>query len=130
MFDLVRQPPMTTWQVVGWWEIRRIFYNAILFPVGFASILAMEWFFDRFLPPEQEGIEPMALAFVIVIYGISANLCYTLGWIVELVLRRKDPEHSRAHAEKLFVGGLWLSSVLTTAPFWFGFMSWLLHRKG
>ena len=63
MFDIALQPPKTAWQIICWWEIRRILYNAILFGVGIASIFAMEWFFDRFIPPEREGIEPMALAF-------------------------------------------------------------------
>jgi len=129
MFDIAWEPPKTAWGIIGWWEIRRILYNVILFVIGIASILAMEWFFDKFIPPEQEGIEPMALAFGVVVYGIAANLCYTFGWVVELLLRRKNPEQARAHAEKLFVGGLWLSCLLTTAPFWFGFVTWLLHRQ-
>jgi hypothetical protein len=129
MFDTTWQPPTTVWQIICWWEIRRLFYNAILFVIGFASLLAMEWFFDRFLPPEQEGIEPMALVFVVVVYVIAVNICYTSGWITELVLRRRNPDDSRAHAEKLFAAGMWLSCLLTTTPFWFGFISWLLHRR-
>ena len=121
---------MSAWQVIGWWEIRRLMYNAVLFAVGMISIFAMEWLFDKFIPPTEDGIEPMVLAFGVVVYGIAANFCYTLGWIVELIGRRKDAERSRLHAQKLFVIGLWLSCLLTTAPFWFGLLSWLLNRKG
>jgi hypothetical protein len=65
----------------------------------------------------------------VVAYGVIANLCYSFGWIVEFVSRRKDRADARLRAEKQFVTGLWLSCLLTTAPLWFGLIFWLTHRN-
>lgn len=38
---------MTNWEVVRWWEVRRIAYTAILFVIGIVSILGMEWLMGK-----------------------------------------------------------------------------------
>jgi hypothetical protein len=70
------------------------------------------------------------MALGVVAYGIMANLCYSLGWVVELWGRRIDPLGVRSCAEQHFLAGLWLSCLLTTAPLWFGAVFWLTHRNG
>ncbi|HTW79365.1 MAG TPA: hypothetical protein VME23_07485 [Terracidiphilus sp.] len=120
---------MTTWQIIRWWEIRRLLYNAILFAIGIASIIAMEFLMGRVIPVGEDAIEPFALALGVVIYGIVANLCYTSGWIVELAGRKADGTSARSQARKHFLLGLWFSSLLTSAPLWFGLVFWLSHRS-
>jgi hypothetical protein len=34
---------MTTWEIIRWWELRRIPYNAVMFVFGIASLMGMEW---------------------------------------------------------------------------------------
>ena len=128
-FSSYGEPCMTKWQVIRWWEIRRIVFNATLFVIGLASLLAMEGFFDKFIPPGEDGIEPMVLAFAVLVYGIAANICYTFGWIVELIGRRNNVERARMRAERSFLVGLLFSGLVTTAPFWFGLISWLQNRN-
>jgi hypothetical protein len=106
-----------------------VLYNAILFAIGFASIFAMEFLMEKVIPVGEDAIEPFALALGVVFYGIMANLCYTLGWVVEMAGRRKDETQARERAKLHFWGGLWLSCLLTTAPFWFGLVFWLTHRN-
>jgi len=120
---------MTTWQVIRWWELRRLLYNLVLLAIGIASIFAMEFLMDKVIPVGEDAIEPFALALGVVLYGIIANLCYTLGWIVELASRNQNEAAARSRAQKHFLIGLWLSCLLTTAPFWFGFVFWLTHRS-
>lgn len=120
---------MTTWEIIRWWEIRRIPYNVILFIIGIASILGMEWLMVRVIPVGEDAVEPFVLALGSVVYGIMANLCYTLGWIVEVKGSKRDAVFARARGKKSFLAGLWLSSLLTTAPLWFGFIFWLAHRR-
>ncbi|MGA2754871.1 MAG: hypothetical protein ABSE53_14015 [Terracidiphilus sp.] len=118
---------MTTWQVVRWWELRRLPYNAILFVIGIASIFAMEFFAQKV---NSAGDAPeLETGLTIVLYGLIANLCYTLGWIVELIARRKDKARARLRAKKLFLMGLWGSCLLTSAPFWFGVVFWMTNRS-
>lgn len=121
--------PMTTWGVIRWWELRRLVYNLTLFIIGIASIIAMELLMEKVIPVGEDAIEPVALALGIVIYGVAANVCYTLGWVVELASRRTDEVQARIRGEKHFLLGLWLSSLLTTAPFWFGVIFRLTHRS-
>jgi hypothetical protein len=120
---------MTTWEIIRWWEFRRLVFNAILFAIGMVSVFAMEWLMSKVIPVGEDAVEPFAMALGIVAYGIMANLCYTSGWIVELGIRRRNETGARSIAKKLFIAGLWFSCLLTSAPFWFGLVFWLVHRK-
>jgi len=121
---------MTRWQIIRWWEIRRIPYNAALFAIGYASILGMDWQMEKVLPPGDDAVEPIGLFFGIIAYALMANLCYTAGWIVELGIRKAGEAQARTLARRLFAWGFSLSCLLTTAPFWYGLLFWLLQRKG
>jgi hypothetical protein len=119
---------MTTWEVIRWWEIRRLLYNATLIAIGIASIFAMEFFAQRVFPFGKDAPE-LETGLTVVAYGVAANLCYTLGWVVELAGRKANELRARDHARMHFRIGLWLSCLLTTAPFWFGLVFWLAHRN-
>jgi hypothetical protein len=120
---------MTTWEIIRWWELRRLLYNAVLLVIGIASVLGMEFLIGKVIPVGEDAIEPMALALGVVVYGIMANAFYTSGWIVELVGRKRDEIQARLRAGKLFLFGLWFSCLLTSAPFWYGLVFWLTHRN-
>jgi hypothetical protein len=117
---------MTNWGVIRWWELRRLLYNAILLPIGIASVLGMMWLMEKVTPGVGDDFTPFL---GIVLYGFMANLCYTLGWIVELIGRRKDEAGARLRARELFIIGLGFSCLLTSTPFWFGLIYWLTHRS-
>lgn len=119
---------MTNLQVIRWWEARRLLYNLALLCIGVAAIAAMEWLMNRALPLGEDAIEPMALILGVVLYGIMANVLYTLGWIVELRLRRIDPVRARRLGERLFRAGMVFACLLTTGPFWFACVYWAAHR--
>ena len=87
---------MTTGQVIRWWELRRLLYNLILFVVGVAAIAGMEWLMTKVIPLGEDAVEPMILVLGVLVYGFLANVCYTLGWVVELWGRKTDPSRSPA----------------------------------
>ena len=120
---------MTRWQIIRWWEIRRLPYNAALFIVGIASILGMNLLMEKVLPPGDDAVEPIGLLFGIIAYALMANLCYTSGWVLELGVRKAGEAQARSLARKLFVLGFSASCFLTTAPFWYGLIYWLVQRK-
>jgi hypothetical protein len=64
----------------------------------------------------------------VVVYGVMANLCYTLGWLVELWGRKADPMAARLRGGRMFRAGLLFSSVLTSLPFWFACVCWIAYR--
>ncbi len=81
--------------IIGWWERRRLAYNAAvgaagLFTLGYGSLVAM-------LPPGG-GLEFPPLI-VPVAFGAMANLCYLLGPAVEILIEK-----------------LWGGRVLPTGP--------------
>jgi hypothetical protein len=119
---------MTTWQVIRWWELRRITYNVVLFVIGVTSLLATEWLRAKTL---LLGLDPGELetGLTVVVYAVMANLCYTLGWIAELSGRKSRDLSDRTRAKKLFATGLGFSCLLTSAPLWFGLVFLLVHNK-
>ncbi len=122
-------PLMTTGQVIRWWELRRLLYNAILLIVGVAAIAGMEWLMTKVIPLGEDAVEPMILVLGVLVYGFMANLCYTRGWIVELWGRKANPASARRRGQWMFRAGLVFSCVLTSAPFWLACVYWITHRS-
>ncbi len=65
------------WEAIRWWEARRIVFNFILFLVGVLSIVVL-----YLVAPEITILSAPGAAGVI-LYGLAANVCYTIGWITE-----------------------------------------------
>ena len=93
---------MTKGQVIRWWELRRLLYNAVLLVVGVAAIAGFEWLMTKVIPLGEDAIEPMLLLVGVVVYGVMANLCYTLGWIIELWSRKTDAVAARRRGQWMF----------------------------
>ncbi len=118
----------TTAGVIRWWELRRLLFNLLLLIVGIASIAGMELVMRSLIPPGDDAVEPFVVVLGAVAYGIMANLCYTLGWIIELRARKLNPMAARQRARVMFRLGTVLSCLITTAPFWFACFIWVMHR--
>jgi hypothetical protein len=55
-----------------------------------------------------------------IVYGVIANLCYSLGTLVDLVFYRKRPR------TLLFKAGLFFSLALTALPGLWAVTAWLI----
>jgi len=108
LFDM-RSP----WDAVVWWEIRRVPFNLALLVVGLASLFASALVGSHVLPPDRDIGKPFI---AVVLYAIGANLCYTLGWVTELVWGWGDTERTREVRAKVFRLGLIFSVSLTCLP--------------
>jgi hypothetical protein len=91
--------------------LRRIF---TLFIVEFVGGLAVK--------PGEDVIEPMALLIIVPLFALCANVCYTLGWIVDLILHRSKP------SLRLLVTGYGFSTVVTLIPAVFFCGMFLFHK--
>lgn len=101
--------PRSAWAVVGWWERRRLFYNVVVGAAGlFTSCIAV----GVALLTGHEGPPPGA----ILVYGIAANLFYSLGTPIHLFLRRWLKTEAGPVAQALFRYGLAFSIGLTLLP--------------
>ncbi len=81
-----------SWDVIEWWEKRRFFYNKVLAGVGTVTcfLLITCGLIAEPLVGEAIGIPnlPVLVPLGIITYGIIANVCYTGGWITELLVAR------------------------------------------
>ena len=117
------QEPRRWWEVILWWEIRRIPYNLILGVVGLVSLLLFFLFVHLAgeLYPGEDVIEPIAL----LLAPILVNIAYTAGWIAELFLRVVWRETSSTIAPILFKLGLSFSLLCAVSPAMIWFVVWV-----
>lgn len=124
--DMLFPPPAYRRSPLGllkWWESRRLQYNVTVGGVGLASLLAV-WLFGV-LPPAATGqVIPLR---VVAVYGIMANLCYTLGWLTELAVERLWGERAPMLGPALFRQGLSFSLGLTLLPVVLAGLSWVVR---
>jgi hypothetical protein len=95
----------STRDVVVWWEIRRIPYDLALLAVGLVSVFAIEWIGGRLVPVGEDFVEPLILLFGVIAYAILANVCYSLGWITELIWKPGGTSERLAIRARLFRNG-------------------------
>ncbi|TGD58140.1 hypothetical protein [Flavobacterium humi] len=94
-----------SFQIISWWELRRILYNLIVLVCGIASMSLTSLLVNA--PPGQDMVEP----FAIMGFGIACNLGYTLGWLTELFVKN-DP----AYGPKMFKTGLYFTLFFIFLP--------------
>jgi hypothetical protein len=105
--------------VIGWWETRRIAYNLIVGGTGILTCVvdlliaaASSIFFKS-----DFGTPNGAFAiFGVIFYGLMANICFTGGWITELIVRRVWPREADRFATTAFSLGVAFSVLLTLVP--------------
>ena len=92
--------------IIAWWEVRRPPYNAFLVVLGIPSFIL---FLTFMVAAGGEWAEPMALIAAPFLY----NVCYTAGWVCELLLRAVGVHNAGPTLLKLGVG---LTALLITLP--------------
>ena len=97
--------------LLGWWESRRLLYNGLVGVSGLASLTVVEVF--CWLPPGPHHYMPLAAP---VVFGIAANVCFTLGWIVESAMERLWGREAPLIGPALFRQGVAFSVGLTWLP--------------
>ena len=104
------------WDAIAWWEIRRIPFNLTLLAAGFVSTVIIEVIGSRLVHPGEDVVEPMGLLFGGIAYILAANLCYTLGWVTELLWSWGNTASTEGLRAKVFLVGLVFSVLLTLLP--------------
>src|SRR5450755_802287 len=89
--------------IIRWWEARRYAFNAFLLAVGFASWLLVLTAGSAAVKPGEDFGEPLAMLSGSIIYIALANVCYTLGWVVDTVWYNGHPRR-RLYKSGLVLG--------------------------
>lgn len=109
----------TLWSTLAWWEARRGTYNVVVGAAGLVTLAAMALI--SIVPP---GL-PMHFDWrPVAAYGLLANVCYTLGFAAEIVLRGIIGKRAPSLGPALFRQGLAFSVGLTLLPIIVTAMIW------
>ena len=105
--------------IVLWWEARRVPYNIIVGVTGLISsvvIVAVAFTCESWGGAPIGLPDPPALAVVgVVLYGMLANVCYTGGWITEVLVARLWAIDTSRFGPIAFTLGTAFSVLLTLA---------------
>ena len=118
----LRRTPLST---VRWWESRRLVFNTAVGAAGLVTLACVSVSF--LLLGEFELMPMLALPMV---YGIAANVCYTLGWMIELAARAVWGRQAPDLGPLLFRQGLIFSVGLTLLPVLVMTFLWIVHIVG
>ena len=114
----VRRSPAT---LFAWWERRRLVYNLIVGSAGLVTLTALHIL--SLLPPYVRFDAPWPL---VILYGVCANLGYSLGFAIEALLERMYGQDVAPVGPTLFRHGLVFSVGLTLFPIAIATMSWFV----
>jgi hypothetical protein len=105
---------------MGWWEARRVPFNLIVGTAGIltCTVVGVVALADEILFDGHFGFQdPPIFALVgIFLYALCANVCFTAGWLVELIVRKIWPGEADRFATLSLSLGLIFSVLLTLAP--------------
>lgn len=119
----VRRTPLSS---LAWWESRRLTYNLTVGGTGLVTLAGVFVFWS--LPPSvMNEIELLGMLAGAVVYGIAANVCYSLGWITEMLARAAWGREAPELGPLLFRQGLIFSVGLTLMPLFASAMFWVLR---
>lgn len=111
----------TPWSLFAWWEARRLTYNVAVGGTGLVTLAAVTLFSN--LPPQAPG-----LGFIwrgVVVYGVLANVGYSLGWVVEMGMKALWGDDAPTAGPALFRQGLSFAIGLTLLPIPLTFLGWV-----
>jgi hypothetical protein len=100
----------TNKDIIRWWESRRFYFNAYVGLTGVVSWFLVLVVGGASVKPGVDFEEPLAMLVGPILYVVLANICYTFGWIVDVVSYNDGPRKG------LFRAGLIFSVVLTALP--------------
>jgi uncharacterized membrane protein len=113
----LRRSPLT---LLGWWERRRPAYNLIVGTTGLLTVAVVD-VISALTPGETPRVPLLA----VIVYGIAANVCYTLGFAIELLLERLWGSQVAPVGPVLFRQGLLFSVGVTLLPIGLAWIAWL-----
>lgn len=115
-----RDVPSHVIDIIKWWELRRIPYNLAVGTTGILTLavvlLVAGIASEKFGEPLGLPDPPIIAVFAVIGYGIGANVCFTGGWIAEILVRRLWPERIGIFGQASFFFGFVFSVVLTLVP--------------
>jgi hypothetical protein len=109
--------------IIAWWERRRPAFNLVVGASGLVTYTAA--IAIAHLPPFAfAGGPPLG---VVLAYGVLANLCYTLGWVIEGSMHAAWKDVVKPAGPVLFRQGLIFSVGVTLMPLVVVGLGWIVR---
>ncbi len=116
-FFNVNESEKKWYKIILWWELRRSPYNLILLMLGLISLYVLSFFpNDGYLRLTAGPGLLVGFYTSILLFGLGANLLFTLGWIVQLILKQFNHKTIRLFIKKSFIIVLIISTLITLSP--------------
>lgn len=122
--ERLQSPVRNSMDVIVWWEVRRIPYNLLVGVWGTICLLIYCYSIDAsgHLEAGEDAIEPLLLPVLVV----AVNLCYTIGWPVEIMLRKLHPDLGPTLGKRLFHAGSMFSLLVISLPALIWSIVWMI----
>jgi hypothetical protein len=118
----VRRTPLG---ILTWWESRRLVYNAIVGVTGLVTLGVLGMI--SLIPPGLGGPHELPPLLSILAYGALANICYTLGPVIEIALQMTWKDKVLPVGPTLYRQGIAFSVGLTLLPIVVGSGAWVVR---
>jgi hypothetical protein len=107
-------------EIIAWWEDRRLRFNLYVGTAGAVTWLLVLIAGSAAVKPGVDFEEPLAMIFGPFVYVFLANICYTLGWIVDAAFYSGMPRM------RFYKAGVIFSVILTSLPGAWAVVAWLI----
>src|SRR5687768_2608376 len=98
----------------NWWESRRPTFHIVVGAAGLVTLTAINLI--AVLPPLSMTMQVTVFLPGVLVYGVLANMFYSLGFVTEAVMQRAWHEETPRVGPALFRQGLVFSVGLTLLP--------------
>ena len=110
---------------IVWWERRRIAFNVVILFAGAFTLLILQILAAILVRFGADVIRPTGILSFVLFYLLGVNICYTLGWVSELLWSDGDTARTELLRPAVYRWGLAFSVAITLLPaifvpvFWF-----------
>jgi len=110
---------------IVWWERRRIAFNVVILFAGTFTLLILQILAAILVRFGADVIQPTGIVSLVLFYLLAVNICYTLGWVSELLWSDGDTARTELLRPAVYRWGLAFSVAITLLPaifvplFWF-----------
>jgi hypothetical protein len=112
---------------IVWWERRRIAFNVVILLVGAFTLFVIQVLATILIRLGDYVIRPNGILSVVIFYMLAVNVCYTLGWVTELLWSDGDTARTELLRPAVYRWGLVFSVAITLLPAVFVPLLWFLQ---
>jgi hypothetical protein len=113
---LARNSKEGIFNIIIWWEIRRILYNIIMLVVGIPAMILLLIVMEKYNPSALEPPDDFVPLLSIIATGILANIFYTFGWVSEILKTLLIKDRWPNYGPNVWLCGLCFSIFICIVP--------------